>query len=134
MGVGAIASVSTDLVLAAAPPAKAGAASAISETAYEVGVVFGTTVLGGLLAAGYRGALTLPGDLTDEQVSLSAETLAGAHVVASDLGEVGVDLMTSANSAFAGAVAQVSWLAAGLAAVMMVAAWRLLKRPGLTKR
>ncbi|MNF36652.1 Antiseptic resistance protein [compost metagenome] len=134
VGVGAIASVSTDLVLAAAPPAKAGAASAISETAYEVGVVFGTTVLGGLLAAGYRGALTLPGDLTDEQVSLSAETLAGAHVVASDLGEVGVDLMTSANSAFAGAVAQVSWLAAGLAAVMMVAAWRLLKRPGLTKR
>ncbi|MCY1414888.1 Antiseptic resistance protein [compost metagenome] len=54
VGVGAIASVSTDLVLAAAPPAKAGAASAISETAYEVGVVFGTTVLGGLLAAGCR--------------------------------------------------------------------------------
>ncbi|MNF08027.1 hypothetical protein D3C80_2083360 [compost metagenome] len=72
--------------------------------------------------------------MTQEQVSLSAETLAGAHVVASDLGEVGFELMALANSAFAGAVTQVSWLAVGLAAMMMVAAWRLLKGPDLAQR
>ncbi|WP_319926405.1 MFS transporter [Xenorhabdus littoralis] len=44
IGVGAIASVSNDLILSAVPPSKAGAASAISETAYEVGVVLGTTI------------------------------------------------------------------------------------------
>lgn len=129
VGVGAIASVSTDLVLSAAPPAKAGAASAISETAYEVGVVFGTTVLGGLLAAGYRRALVLPGNLTDEQAWLSGETLAGAHVVAAGVGEVGAELVSVANLAFDASVIQVSWLAVMLTVVAIVVAWHSLK-PG----
>lgn len=46
-GVGAAETISNDLILASAPPAKAGAASAVSETAYELGAVLGTTVLGG---------------------------------------------------------------------------------------
>ncbi|WP_218583937.1 MFS transporter [Pseudomonas akapageensis] len=131
IGVGAIASVSTDLVLSAAPPTKAGAASAISETAYEVGVVFGTTVLGGLLAAEYRGALVLPGSLTDEQAWLSGETLAGAHVVASGMGEVGIELMAVANVAFGAAVVQVSWLAVMLTGLAIAVAWRSFKAMAL---
>ncbi|UVJ42090.1 MFS transporter [Pseudomonas sp. LS1212] len=128
IGVAAIASVSTDLVLSAAPPAKAGAASAISETAYEVGVVFGTTVLGGLLAAGYRSALVLPDSLTGEQAWLSAETLAGAHVVAAGIGETGNAVMVAAGLAFGSAVVQVGWLAVTLTALTMAVAWRSLKR------
>jgi len=127
IGVGAIASVSTDLVLNAAPPAKAGEASAISETAYEVGVVFGTTVLGGVLAAGYRGALAVPANLEGEQAWLARETLAGAHGVATSVGELGGGLIAAANLAFNTAITQVSWLAVVMTALAMVMAWRALK-------
>ena len=52
--------VSNELILSSAPPAKAGAASAVSETAYELGAVLGTTVLGGILTALYRANLVAP--------------------------------------------------------------------------
>jgi DHA2 family multidrug resistance protein-like MFS transporter len=52
--------VSNELILASAPPAKAGAASAVSETAYELGAVLGTAVLGGILTAAYRTGIVLP--------------------------------------------------------------------------
>ena len=42
------------------PPQKAGAASAISETAYEIGAVLGTAVLGSVLTATFRSNLTVP--------------------------------------------------------------------------
>ena len=41
VGIGAAETVSNELVLSSAPPAKAGAASAVSETAYELGAVLG---------------------------------------------------------------------------------------------
>ncbi len=50
-GVGAAETLSNDLILGSVPPAKAGAASAISETAYELGAVLGTAVLGSILTA-----------------------------------------------------------------------------------
>ena len=54
IGIGAAETVSNELILASAPPEKAGAASAVSETAYELGAVLGTTILGGILTAFYR--------------------------------------------------------------------------------
>ena len=48
IGLGAAEVVTNDLILSAVPANRAGAASAISETAYEFGSVMGTTVLGGL--------------------------------------------------------------------------------------
>jgi DHA2 family multidrug resistance protein-like MFS transporter len=60
IGIGAAETVSNELILASAPPAKAGAASAVSETAYELGAVLGTAVLGGILTAAYRTGIVLP--------------------------------------------------------------------------
>src|SRR6478609_4011380 len=54
IGIGMAETVSNELILSSAPPEKAGAASAVSETAYELGAVLGTAVLGGLLTAMYR--------------------------------------------------------------------------------
>jgi DHA2 family multidrug resistance protein-like MFS transporter len=48
IGLGAAEVITNDLILSAVPANRAGAASAISETAYEFGSVMGTTVLGGL--------------------------------------------------------------------------------------
>ncbi len=47
-GIGTAEVITNDLILSAVPADKAGAASAISETAYEFGSVMGTAVLGGL--------------------------------------------------------------------------------------
>ena len=63
LGVGAAETISNDLILSAVPPTKAGAASAISETAYEVGAVLGTAVLGSILTAGYRNGIVAAGGL-----------------------------------------------------------------------
>lgn len=46
IGIGAAETISNELILAHAPAEKAGAASAVSETAYELGAVLGTAVLG----------------------------------------------------------------------------------------
>ncbi|WP_227232657.1 hypothetical protein [Pseudomonas sp. IAC-BECa141] len=118
------------MILSAAPPAKAGAASAISETAYEVGVVLGTTLIGGLVTAHYRADLQLPAFLSDVQTMLASETLAGAHHVAAGLaGDQAQQLMQQAGSAFAGGIALASWLAFGLALVAILIAWHTLRLP-----
>ncbi|KNH27978.1 MFS transporter [Pseudomonas syringae] len=130
IGVGAIATVSNDVILSAAPPVKAGAASAISETAYEVGVVLGTTVLGGLVTAYYRGALQLPGFLSEVQMMLASETLSGAHHVAADLpGDQARELMMQAGRAFEGGISLVSWVTFSLALMAILIAWRTLRTP-----
>lgn len=128
IGVGAIATVSNDVILSAAPPAKAGAASAISETAYEVGVVLGTTVLGGVVTAYYRGVLQLPQFLDDVQGTLASETLAGAlHVTAGLSADQASELMNQAASAFEHGIGLVSWLAFALALMAIVIARRTLR-------
>jgi DHA2 family multidrug resistance protein-like MFS transporter len=119
VGVGASETVSNDLILSTVPPAKAGAASAVSETAYEVGSVFGTAVLGSILLASYKDHLSLPAGLTSEQVSSATETLGGAVNTAGQLPAPGAAaLLDSAFSAFDSGVI----LTSGIAAVLMVLA------------
>lgn len=60
IGIGLAETITNDLILSSVPPQKAGAASAISETAYEVGAVLGTAVLGSVLTATFRSHLTIP--------------------------------------------------------------------------
>ncbi|WP_460369429.1 MFS transporter, partial [Actinocorallia lasiicapitis] len=81
IGVGSAETLSNDLVLAAAPAEKAGAAAAVSETAYELGGVLGVAVLGSILTARYRAGLDLsaPGV---HAVDRARETLGGAVDVA----------------------------------------------------
>jgi DHA2 family multidrug resistance protein-like MFS transporter len=101
IGIGAAETVSNELVLASAPPAKAGAASAVSETAYEVGAVLGTTILGGILTAMYRTGLDLPSGLPQEAAGHARDTLAGAVHAADEMGgAIGEALRSAAASAF----------------------------------
>ena len=129
-GVGASETVSNDLILSSVPAAKAGAASAISETAYEVGSVFGTALLGSILLASYQEHLNLPAGLNTEQGTTATETLGGAINVASELPpETGSLLLESAFHAFDSGVV----ITAGIGAVLMLAAAALafwsLRRP-----
>ncbi|WP_293697568.1 MFS transporter [uncultured Agrococcus sp.] len=119
IGIGAAETLSNDIVIASVRPEKAGAASALSETAYEFGAVLGTTLLGGLLTAVYRGSLVLPEDLDQAHADAAYETLGGAATVAEEIGgDAGAQLLLQAQHAFdEGATAM-----SGAGVVLMVGA------------
>jgi DHA2 family multidrug resistance protein-like MFS transporter len=101
IGVGSAETISNDLMLGAVPADKAGAASAISETGYELGSLLGTAVLGSILTASYQHHLVLPGELSGHAAERSRETLAGAVDSASTLPHpLGDALIAGARAAF----------------------------------
>ncbi len=124
IGIGAAETVSNELILSSAPSAKAGAASAVSETAYEVGAVLGTAVLGGILAAFYRAQLVLPAGLPDAAAQGARETLAGAVAVSQTLDDPALAeaLRTAAAHAFDSGVVITALIGAGLIVVAAVIA------------
>jgi DHA2 family multidrug resistance protein-like MFS transporter len=65
VGVGAAETISNDLILGSVPADKSGAASAISETGYELGSLLGTAVLGSILTASYQHNLVIPEGMSD---------------------------------------------------------------------
>jgi DHA2 family multidrug resistance protein-like MFS transporter len=117
-GIGAAETVSNELIIASAPARKAGAAAAVSETAYEVGAVLGTAILGSILTASYRSAIVLPAGLTDAQRA-ATETLGGAAELAENLPSVvAAQLFDSAKHAFDSGVT----LASGMGVLVIVTA------------
>ncbi|GAA3648131.1 MFS transporter [Microbacterium marinilacus] len=129
MGIGAAETVSTDLVLTNAPPEKAGAASAVSETAYELGAVLGTSILGGILTWWYRANLVVPSGIPAEGAEAARETLAAAmHVADQAGGTVGEALREAAAVAFDGGVVMTSLIGAALVVVAGIVAATTLDR------
>jgi DHA2 family multidrug resistance protein-like MFS transporter len=129
IGIGMAETVSNELILSSAPPEKAGAASAVSETAYELGAVLGTAVLGGLLTALYRGSLVLPDGLPAEAADAARETLAGAIAAGSSL-EPGLaeQLSDAAAHAFDAGVGVTALIGAALIVMAAVIAATTLER------
>ena len=135
-GTGAAQTVSGELIISSAPPDKAGAASAISETAYEFGAVLGTSILGGILTAWYRATLVVPDGVPASLASLAEETLAGAVNTASEIGgSVGEALREAATVAFDGGVVATSLIGAALLVIACVVAATTLggSRKGATR-
>ncbi|MFF2051397.1 MFS transporter [Leifsonia sp. NPDC058194] len=131
LGIGAAETVSNELILTSAPAEKAGAASAVSETAYELGAVLGTATLGTILTASYRSAVVLPSGLTEAQAHAAGETLGGATTVAGQLpAPLGEQLLASAREAFDSGVGLTAGIGVGLmvaAAVLAVVSLRKLR-------
>ncbi|WP_442576044.1 MFS transporter [Microbacterium sp. F51-2R] len=129
IGIGMAETVSNELILSSAPPEKAGAASAVSETAYELGAVLGTAVLGGLLTAMYRAGLVLPAELPAADAAAARETLAGAMHTADSLGgAMGAAVRDAASHAFDSGVTVTALIGAALVAVAAVVAAFTLDR------
>lgn len=89
LGVGLADTLANDVIIATAPPQRAGAAAGISETAYELGGVLGTAILGSIGLNTYRHNLkdTLPATIPDDVVHRAAETLGDATHIAQQLPE-----------------------------------------------
>ncbi|MFI6287297.1 MFS transporter [Streptomyces sp. NPDC051018] len=87
LGLGAIAALGTDLVVGAAPPEKAGSASAMSETVQELGLALGVAILGSLATAVYRGRVgdEFPAGTPDEVAEAAGDSLAGASSSVNEL-------------------------------------------------
>lgn len=115
-GAGLAETLTNDAILASVPPERAGAASGISETAYELGASLGVAVLGSILAVVYRSRLELPAGLDPALAEQSRETLGGAVDAAGSLPAAEADaLLTAARSAFADGVDVTSTIGAVLA-------------------
>jgi DHA2 family multidrug resistance protein-like MFS transporter len=103
LGFGFTVTLTVDLVVAAAPPERAGAASALAETGAELGGALGLAILGSLGIAVYRSQVVaaLPPGISPELVEAVQETLGGAVVVAGQLpSQIGAALLGVAHHAF----------------------------------
>lgn len=115
-GAGLAETLTNDAILASVPPERAGAASGISETAYELGASLGVAVLGSVLAAVYRTRLELPAGLDPAVADQARETLGGAVSAADGLPAGQADaLLDAAKAAFAHGVDLTSAIGAVLA-------------------
>jgi MFS transporter, DHA2 family, multidrug resistance protein len=93
----------TDLIIGSAPPERAGAASAISETSAEFNGALGIAVFGSIGVAVYRTMVgeAIPPSITPELADAAKATLAGALATAGQLpGELGATLTDTARAAF----------------------------------
>ena len=119
----------TDLAVGAAPPERAGAASALSETAAEFGGALGIAILGVIGTSIYRSRLAgaLPAGTAPRTAAAARDTLGGAVAAAGRLpGQPGQVLLGAARQAFTQGLhvafaisAAAVLIAAGLAAIQL---------------
>ncbi|MFD3683227.1 MFS transporter [Nocardiopsis sp. NPDC058631] len=127
-GAGFAETLTNGAIMSAAPPERAGAASAISETAYELGAALGVAVLGSVLTASYRSQLTGVEGVPQNTVEAARETLGGAANAASDLGGAGgAALMGAARSAFTDGMHLTSVIAVLIVLAAAAQVWVLLR-------
>ncbi|OLR93519.1 MFS transporter [Actinokineospora bangkokensis] len=112
LGVGLALTVTVDAVVSAVAPERAGSASAVSETAYELGTALGIAVLGSVVTLLYRSML--PASVTDAATRDSLATAVAA-------GHADV-----ARVAFTGAMQVTALIAAAITAAGALIAWRAI--------
>ena len=81
LGLTPVVTLTTDIVLSAAPPERAGAASALSETSSEFGGALGIAVMGSIVTAIYRGEIagTFPPGVPAEAAEIARSTIGGRY-------------------------------------------------------
>lgn len=127
LGFGPIASLGTGMIIATAPPEKAGAAASMSETSSELGIGLGIGLLGTLGTAVYRHSVAgrLPAEASADEAS--RDSLAGALSSAENMsGDVAKALTDVAQHGFTTGMSAVAWacvliglLLSGIAATLL---------------
>ncbi|MEV8035179.1 MFS transporter [Streptomyces sp. NPDC086182] len=123
IGAGFSFTVTADVILSAVPKDQAGAASAVSETAYELGAALGIALLGSVVTGVYAG-FTGPAGTPVE----AHDSLGGAMEAAGSLPEHTAETMlTAARESFVDGLALASGAGAAVLLATAVAAWFLLR-------
>ena len=123
LGLAPLFTLANDLIIGAAPPERAGAASAISETGAELGGALSIAILGTLGTAVYRSQLDdgIPAGVPPDQVEIARDTLGGAAAVSETLpAALATDLLDAAREAFTEGL-QVAALASAVIAAVTAA-------------
>lgn len=123
----------TDLIMTAAPPERAGAASGISETSAELGMALGVAVLGSVGTALYRSRMedAIPVGIPVDRAENARATLAGALTVSRETGgPAGESVIASARDAFSHSLALVSGISAAMVIATSITTLILLRRAG----
>ncbi len=103
LGLAPVDTLATDLAVGAAPPERAGAASALAETSAEFGGALGIALLGVIGTAAYRGQIAdaVPAGVPPGAAEAARDTLGGAVVAAGQLpDQLGQALLDAARQAF----------------------------------
>ncbi|MFD3412083.1 MFS transporter [Streptomyces cyaneofuscatus] len=129
-GMGLTQSLTNDAVLSAAPEDRAGAASAVSETGYELGAALGIAILGSVLLSSYRSALGTPAGVPADSLADAGEGVAAAASAAAELSaSQSESLLSAAYSAFLSGIHTTSAVAAViLVAAAVLTGWALRTR------
>jgi DHA2 family multidrug resistance protein-like MFS transporter len=123
LGIAPVFTLTNDLILGAAPPEKAGAASGISETGAELGGALSIAILGTIGTAVYRVQVQdgIPAAVPADEAETARDTLGGAVAVSGELPAALSDqVLEAARVAFTDGlqvVALVSAIIAALAAI-----------------
>ncbi len=131
VGLTPVVTLTTDIVLTAAPPERAGAASALSETSSEFGGALGIAVMGSIVTVIYRGEIAdaLPSGVPADAAEIARGTIGGAVSVAGELpGALGAEVLGLARDAFAHAFGTTAAISAVIAIGVAVLAAALLRR------
>ena len=130
-GIGPALTITVDMLIGAAPPARAGAASAISETSIELGNALGIALLGSVGIAIYRAALSdsVPAGVPLEAADAARDTIGGAVGVAPTLPPtLATQLLGTARAAFTDALQVTAGVSAAVVLALAVLAAALLRR------
>ncbi|NGO73049.1 MFS transporter [Streptomyces boncukensis] len=133
LGLSPMIALCTDLIISTAPPQRAGAASALSETSGELGLALGVALLGSLGTAVYR--LQIDDRMPQGLPARAEETAQGAIGAARDAASALPDglaatLLTAAREAFASGLEAASIAASAVAlGGAVLAALRLRQLP-----
>ncbi|MBW8797190.1 MAG: MFS transporter [Streptomyces sp.] len=127
VGAGFSFTVTADVILSSVPKDQAGAASAVSETAYELGAALGIALLGSIVMGVYRGFAAPPGTPPAARESLGAALEASKTMPA----PTATDMLTAARDSFTHGLHLASGAGATVLLATALAAWFLLRNQKL---
>ncbi|MFF9626030.1 MFS transporter [Streptomyces griseosporeus] len=130
VGAGLSFTVTADVILAGVPKDQAGAASAVSETAYELGAALGIAVLGSIVTGAYRDFTAPAGTPAEAHESLGGAVEA-AHALPAGTADA---LLSSAREAFVHGLSLAVGAGAAVLLAAAAAAWFMLRGQRLESR
>ncbi|RZS45037.1 DHA2 family multidrug resistance protein-like MFS transporter [Herbihabitans rhizosphaerae] len=119
----------TEMVISSVPPARAGAASAMSETGAEFGIAMGIALFGSVGTAVYRDELTVPVGVPADAAAVAGDSMAGAAHVAGGLHhDLAAPLLASAKDAFTGGLHTVAGIGAAIVITFALVGMAILRK------
>jgi len=131
LGMAPVITIVNEMIITAAPPERAGAASAVSETSAEFSGAMGIAIFGSLGGMLYRHGLagSMPPGVAPEAASAAHATIGGALAVAQSIGgATGEALLAAARAAFTDALQFTTLVCGALVLLAAALSARILRR------